>query len=506
MSIVFTNNSSTTLASAILYTDVSFTVATGTGSTFPAIGGGDVAYITLTDGSTLEIVKVTGRSGDIFTCVRGQDGTTAAPWAAGTTVQLRTTAAALTGMMQKANNLSDLANAGNARTNLGVAIGSNVQAWDADLDAIAALTGTLGVLRKTAANTWTLDTTVLSSSGLTNNGVLYSNGVGQVVNGTALTFDGTTFKTSAAGTSVLLSQSTSNGSVAISRVSGLNASATALIFDSGVNLVTANAYELYDRQNSQQVDTYVTGSGGYRALFINGSEQMRLTSTGLGIGTSTVAGRLTLRESSGSPTALVMLNRNATQQWAIAVDAAAVDDKILAFIDQTAGAVRMSLDISGNLGLGVTPSAWNAGNTALQIANGAAFGGLSGGYTVIGQNYYGAASVDKYIAALPASRLYLYQNSFTWQQAGTGTVGGTIAWTSAMTLDGNGNLGLGTTSPNASAILDAQSTTKGVRFPNMTTTQKNAVSSPAAGLVVFDTTLAKLCVYSGSAWQTITSI
>ena len=69
-----------------------------------------------------------------------------------------------------------------------------------------------------------------------------------------------------------------------------------------------------------------------------------------------------------------------------------------------------------------------------------------------------------------------------------------------------GNVGIGTSAPNASAILDAQSTTKGVRFPNMTTTEKNAVSSPAAGLVVFDTTLSKLCVYSGSAWETVTSV
>jgi hypothetical protein len=68
-----------------------------------------------------------------------------------------------------------------------------------------------------------------------------------------------------------------------------------------------------------------------------------------------------------------------------------------------------------------------------------------------------------------------------------------------------GSLGVGSIA-NASALLDVQSTTKGVRMPNMTTTQKNAISSPAAGLMVFDTTLSKLCVYSGAAWQTITSV
>jgi hypothetical protein len=72
-------------------------------------------------------------------------------------------------------------------------------------------------------------------------------------------------------------------------------------------------------------------------------------------------------------------------------------------------------------------------------------------------------------------------------------------------VDSTGSVGIGTTA-NASALLDVQSTTKGVRMPNMTTTQKTAISSPAAGLMVFDTTLAKLCVYSGAAWQTVTSI
>jgi hypothetical protein len=75
----------------------------------------------------------------------------------------------------------------------------------------------------------------------------------------------------------------------------------------------------------------------------------------------------------------------------------------------------------------------------------------------------------------------------------------------AMRIDSAGALGIGTSTPSASAILDAQSTTKGVRMPNMTTTEKNAISSPAAGLMVYDTTLAKLCVYT-TAWETITSL
>ena len=48
--------------------------------------------------------------------------------------------------------------AATGRTSLGLVIGTDVQAWDADLDAIAALTGTSGFLKKSAANTWFLDT------------------------------------------------------------------------------------------------------------------------------------------------------------------------------------------------------------------------------------------------------------------------------------------------------------------------------------------------------------
>ena len=51
-----------------------------------------------------------------------------------------------------------------------------------------------------------------------------------------------------------------------------------------------------------------------------------------------------------------------------------------------------------------------------------------------------------------------------------------------------------------------QSALNGIVVPNFTTTQKDALVAPVAGQVIFDTTLAKLCVYSGTAWQTVTSV
>jgi hypothetical protein len=64
----------------------------------------------------------------------------------------------------------------------------------------------------------------------------------------------------------------------------------------------------------------------------------------------------------------------------------------------------------------------------------------------------------------------------------------------------------GTLTGNSSAILQANSTTKGFLPPRMTTAQKNAIVTPAAGLVVYDTTLNKLAVFTGVTWETITSV
>jgi hypothetical protein len=64
-----------------------------------------------------------------------------------------------------------------------------------------------------------------------------------------------------------------------------------------------------------------------------------------------------------------------------------------------------------------------------------------------------------------------------------------------------------TATPQASAILQADSTTQGFLPPRMTTAQKVTLAATAvAGLMIYDTNLNKLCVYTGAGWETITSV
>jgi len=63
-----------------------------------------------------------------------------------------------------------------------------------------------------------------------------------------------------------------------------------------------------------------------------------------------------------------------------------------------------------------------------------------------------------------------------------------------------GSLLLGTTTNAASSILTMDSTTQGFLPPRMTSTQRDAIASPAAGLVIYNTTTNILNVYNGTMW------
>ena len=122
MGMKFTNNAATTLGAAINSSVTSLTVASGAGVLFPTLTGSDYFYCTLVNTvGTIEIVKVTARSSDTFTIVRGQDNTTANSWLLGDKVELRLVAASLNDLpkLDEANTFSAV-NTFSARTNLSV--------------------------------------------------------------------------------------------------------------------------------------------------------------------------------------------------------------------------------------------------------------------------------------------------------------------------------------------------------------------------------------------------
>ena len=66
-------------------------------------------------------------------------------------------------------------------------------------------------------------------------------------------------------------------------------------------------------------------------------------------------------------------------------------------------------------------------------------------------------------------------------------------------------VGIGTTAPNSSSVLDITSTDKGLLTPRMTSVQRIAIATPADGLLVYDTTESAFYFYKGSVWTRIDS-
>ena len=285
----------------------------------------------------------------------------------------------------------------------------------------------------------TLATKATALSTVTNNGVVYVNSSGQATSGSALTFDGTTLTSQAGVTSVVGAA----GKYTIAYTTANIASRSWRIAND-LNVYGDFAIQQSTTQTGSTFrDVYTALNDGTSYWSVGGSEQMRLTSTGLGIGTSSPLVKLVVSNSGlngyefdPANGFISSYNRNTSAWTAVKFRAGSYIWNLNNSND------ALNLDTSGNLGLGVTPSAGNT-LTFFQVKN-AQFGGYSNYSYVNANTYYNSGWY--YIASDLASRYEQSSGSHKWYNAPSGTAGTGIAFTQAMTLDASGRLLLGQTS------------------------------------------------------------
>ena len=197
--------------------------------------------------------------------------------------------------------------------------------------------------------------------------------------------------------------------------------------------------------------------------------------TNVGIGTASPTGRLMLYQSSaGNVFQNIVSNQGGSTQVGINLSPSMTDGEVavnpaqasiyatdsnyganIIFATKTTGAVgnsltpRMTLNASGNLGLGVTPSAWASGIKAIDVNAYASFFG-DNDTTFISNNGFLNSSFSWIYKANNLATYYRQQSGqHIWYNAPSGTAGNAISFTQAMTLNASGNLGIGETNPTS---------------------------------------------------------
>ena len=189
-------------------------------------------------------------------------------------------------------------------------------------------------------------------------------------------------------------------------------------------------------------------------LYLNGTKKLTggsalvFDGTNLGVGTSSPASDARLTLASPTTESYVMFSRTNSGVFDAAVgnNGGSLVFKGGADSSTVAGLTElMRLTSDGNLGLGVTPSAWGGSSKAFQIGSYTALADISANSIIYSNAYYNGTNT---IYRNTATASYYNQVSGThiWATAASGTAGNAITFTQAMTLDASGNLRVGTTS------------------------------------------------------------